>query len=98
MSLTSQQKKQLKEVAHKRKPVIIVGKSGLSSNVYAEIDQALSHHELIKVKLAGVDREQRGTLIEAILAATAAEEVQAIGGIVVLYRAPKKGAPKIKLE
>ena len=98
MSLNSQQKKQLKELAHQRKPVVIVGKSGLSDSVLAEIDQALTHHELIKVKLAGADREQRSTLVATIVTATAAEEVQMIGNIVILYRAPAKGATvKIKL-
>lgn len=97
MLLTPHQKKQLKELAHPRKPVVIVGKGGLSPNVLSEIDQALTFHELIKVKLAGADREQRATLIEAIVAATASCEVQAIGTILVLYRAPKSGKRKITL-
>ncbi len=52
----------------------------------AEIDNALDHHELIKVKVAGADRETKQLIIDAILRETKAVEVQTIGHILVLYR------------
>ena len=56
----------------------------------AEIESALEHHELIKVKLRA-DREQRVRWSEEILAASGAEVVHSIGQVVSLYRRnPKK--------
>ena len=73
----------------------MVGEAGLTENVIAEIDQALAHHELIKVKIRLGDRTERRQAIAAICEKTACEEVQAIGQIAVFYR--KATSPAIKL-
>lgn len=86
MSLTLKQKKSLRNLAHSRKPVVIIGQHGLGENVIGEIDQALEHHELVKVRVNAADRAQRGEFIERICKATGAELVQRIGHIAVLYR------------
>ena len=64
----------------------MLGGNGLTEGVLAEIDHALSHHELIKVKVAGADRETKQLIIDAIVRETQAEAVQTIGHVVVLYR------------
>ncbi|TFT47959.1 YhbY family RNA-binding protein, partial [Proteus mirabilis] len=38
-------------------PVVMIGNNGLTEGVLAEIEIALAHHELIKVKIAGEDRD-----------------------------------------
>ena len=48
------------------KPVVIIGSAGLSAAVVREIDLSLEHHELMKVRLGGVDRETKQRLIAAI--------------------------------
>ena len=78
MPLTGKQKHYLRGLAHHRKPVVMVGEAGLTENVIAEIDQALAHHELIKVKIRLGDRTERRQAIAAICEKTACEEVQAI--------------------
>lgn len=45
-SLTNPQKRQLKALAHPRKPVVIIGDNGLTDAVMQEIEIALDHHEL----------------------------------------------------
>ncbi|MBA1332082.1 RNA-binding protein YhbY, partial [Candidatus Endoriftia persephone str. Guaymas] len=66
MALSTQQNRKLKQLAHHLKPVVIIGQHGLSENVMSEIELALSHHELIKVKLAGADKAEREQLSSAI--------------------------------
>ena len=62
MNLSTKQKQHLKGLAHPLKPVVLLGSNGLTEGVLAEIEQALEHHELIKVKIATEDRETK-TLI-----------------------------------
>jgi RNA-binding protein HI_1333 len=54
--------------------------------VLAEIDNALDYHELIKIKIAGAERETKQLIINAIVRETKASKVQTIGHILVLYR------------
>ena len=86
MNLTTKQKQFLKGLAHHLSPVVILGGNGLTEGVLAEIDNALNHHELIKVKIAGADREVKQLIIDAIVRETNAVNVQTIGHVLVLYR------------
>lgn len=86
MTLTTKQRQFLKGLAHHLSPVVMLGGNGLTEGVLAEIDNALNHHELIKVKIAGADREVKQLIIQAIVRETKAIEVQTIGHILVLYR------------
>ncbi len=86
MALTASQKRYLRTFAHDLKPVILVGQKGVTEALLAEFDGALSHHELVKVKLADDDREQRAQSIEAIRAHSGAELVQSIGKVACFYR------------
>ena len=53
------------------------------------MDAALEQHELIKVKIAGQDREARDAMIADLASRTDATLVQRIGHTAVLYRASK---------
>ncbi|MCW9733881.1 ribosome assembly RNA-binding protein YhbY [Avibacterium sp. 20-15] len=86
MQLSTKQKQFLKGLAHHLSPVVMLGGNGLTEGVIAEIDNALNHHELIKVKIAGADRETKQLIIDAIVRETQAVAVQTIGHILVLYR------------
>ena len=86
MNLTTKQRQFLKGLAHHLSPVVMLGGNGLTEGVLAEIDNALNHHELIKVKIAGADREVKQLIIDAIVRDTKAVNVQTIGHILVLYR------------
>ena len=86
MNLTTKQRQFLKGLAHHLSPVVILGGNGLTEGVLAEIDNALNHHELIKVKIAGADREVKQLIIDAIVRETNAVNVQTIGHVLVLYR------------
>ncbi len=86
MSLNKKQIQHLKGVAHSLKPVVLLGSNGLTEAVVAEIDYALNHHELIKVKIPTDDRETKGLIVEAICRETNAIKVQVIGKTLVIYR------------
>ncbi|MBV7315488.1 ribosome assembly RNA-binding protein YhbY [Shewanella sp. NIFS-20-20] len=86
MNLTTKQKQHLKALAHNLKPVVLLGSNGLTEGVLAEIDNALGHHELIKVKVATSDRDMKAAIVDAIVRETQSEKVQVIGHILVLFR------------
>ncbi len=90
MNLSTKQKQHLKGLAHPLKPVVMLGNNGLTEGVLAEIENALEHHELIKVKIAGEDRETKALIVNAIIRETRAAEVQVIGKVLVLYRRSKE--------
>ncbi|NNJ65973.1 MAG: ribosome assembly RNA-binding protein YhbY [Xanthomonadales bacterium] len=90
MSLNPRQKRFLRGLTHALQPVVIVGDKGLTENVLAEIEGALDHHELIKIRLRS-DRETRTAWAAEIGRATRAERVHAIGQVVCFFRRnPKK--------
>ncbi|CDG48535.1 ribosome assembly RNA-binding protein YhbY [Serratia symbiotica] len=90
MHLNKKQKQHLKGLAHPLKPVVMLGNHGLTEGVLAEIEQALEHHELIKVKLAAEDRETKTLIADAIVRETGACNVQIIGNTLILYRPSKE--------
>ena len=86
MNLNNKQKQYLKGLAHPLKPVVMLGNNGLTEGVLAEIEQALAHHELIKIKVAAEERETKTLIVDAIVRETKASNVQVIGNMLVLYR------------
>lgn len=86
MTLSKKQIQYLKSLAHSLKPVVLLGSNGLTEGVVAEIDVALNHHELIKIKIPTDDRETKQLIVDAICRETEALKVQVIGKTLVLYR------------
>ncbi len=88
MKLSSGQIKRLRAEGHrlKLKPVVIVGQKGLSENLQNEIDGALTHHELLKLRIPALDRSDRRELAERICRENDATLVESIGGVIVIYR------------
>ena len=84
--LTNAQIRFLRGQAHGLKAILQVGAKGISDALAAEVDGALEHHELIKVKVAAEDRDQRDALIDALVGRSRAALVQRIGHTAVLYR------------
>jgi len=95
MSLTTDQKKRLRTLAHTLNPIVAVGANGLSQNVQLEVDRALDDHELIKVKFAVGDRDLKRDLIKQLVEIVEAELVQEIGNIAVLFRKAENPNPKL---
>ena len=86
MSLSEQTRRELRTRGHTLKPVVSIGNAGLSPAVMREIELSLAHHELMKIKISGGEREQRGDMIAQICEQLGAEQVQPIGHIALIYR------------
>jgi RNA-binding protein len=96
MELTEKQRRRLKGLAHPLKPVILMGTAGLTPAVVAETARALLVHELIKVRLPGLDREARDLALVQLAEQTHSAMVTRIGHVAVLYR-PHPQIPRIVL-
>ncbi len=79
----------LKAKSHHLKPVVTIGQKGWHEALHKELEAALDHHELMKLKLAG-DREARDRLVGILLEQTGAILIQRIGNTVTIYRQKTK--------
>jgi RNA-binding protein len=93
-SLLGFQKQYLKSLAHPLKPVVQVGKDGLTEAVVTQTRQALLAHELIKVRLSR-PTDKKGLAAE-LARACLATFWELIGHTVILYK-PHPDEPEIKL-
>ena len=97
MPLTENQKRQLRKLGHNLKPVVMIGANGYTDAVNEEINLALEHHELIKVRVSGAERDSREQMIKEMSERNKAELVQRIGHIALLFRRNKE-KPRIELS
>jgi RNA-binding protein len=85
-TLTARERSRLKARAHPLEPTVTIGQEGLTDAVLREVDRALTAHELIKVRAAVADREERRLVLQTICERTGAASVQQVGRILVLWR------------
>lgn len=85
-ALTTRERTALKARAHALEPLVHVGGAGVPDGLVAEVDRALTAHELIKVKVATDDRVARVAAGDEIAARTGASVVHRVGKIVILWR------------
>lgn len=94
--LTEKQRKHLRGLAHDVNVVVQTGAAGLTDAVLAEIDAALTAHELIKVRFLASERADRDAMIAHTRDKLDALFIQRVGHVATLFRRnPKK--PKIEL-
>ncbi len=97
LKLTPAERSALRSEAHALNPVVIIGDAGLTPAVMKEIDASLNAHGLIKVRVAGDDRDARLEMYATICEELDAAPIQHIGKLLVLFR-PKKEAQKERAE
>lgn len=95
MPISSDRKKQFRTIGHQLNPIVTIAGNGLSEGVLQELNRALEDHELIKVKLALAEREERKAIVAELQALPNVELIQEIGKVVLLYRPNKKANPKL---
>jgi len=88
MEMNSGQIRRLRAEGHRLglKPVVTVGQKGLSEGLHAELDAALDHHELLKLRIPALDRGARREFAESICLRHKAVLVESIGSVIVIYR------------
>lgn len=85
-NLSVKERTHLKQRAHHLHAVVMIGQNGLTDAVIRETNANLLAHELIKVQIAGDDRQERLAIAESLCQACQAELVQHIGKQLVLWR------------
>lgn len=90
--LSEKQKKHLRGLAHALDPVSRLGSAGVTDAFLAELEATLTHHELIKLKVAAADRQARDAAIDTIVGRTGAGLIARVGNTAVLYRPRPDGA------
>jgi RNA-binding protein len=96
MDLSDAQKKYLRGLGHRLKPVVMIGQHGVTDGVVAETGRALADHELIKVRVRLGDRAARDAALGELVARTAATLVQRVGNVALIYLENKE-LPRILL-
>ena len=83
--LDKETKRTLKAQAHPLKPLVQIGRNGLTPSALANIDKALTDHILIKVKFND-HKQQKKQLSQEIADKTKADIVDLIGNTLILHR------------
>ncbi len=91
-ALSSAERRALRARAHALNPVVAIGNGGLTPGVMAEVERSLKAHELIKIRVGGMEHAERESACEAICGQTGAAQVQHIGKVLVVYRKRPKEA------
>lgn len=98
MKLNTKQIVHLRGLAHSLSPVVMIGNNGLTENIFKEIELNLNAHELIKIQVAGDDKEARKAMYLDICTKTNAVAVHLIGKQLVVYRASETIKEKAKIH
>ena len=77
--------RRLKSASQLIKPVLRVGRAGITPALVAVLEQALTGHELVKVRFDAF-KEQRHELARALAAQTASHVILQVGHVVTLFR------------
>ena len=83
--LTNAKIRELKARAQLLKPILKMGKDGLSAQFLAEVDKTLQHRELIKVKFEQF-KEQKKELAISLAEKSGSHLITRVGHVAVLYR------------
>ncbi len=78
-------RKYLRGLAHTLKPVVHVGRAGLTDTLVGSVDTALADHELIKVRFLEF-KDSRRELAGELAERTGAEQVGLVGHVAIFYR------------
>ena len=87
--MTSKQRAYLKSLAMTMDPILQIGKSSLTPENTAAIDEALAARELIKIHVLQNCLDDPKALAQIVAERTHSEVVQVIGKKIVLYRPGK---------
>lgn len=90
--LSNREVRALKARAQLLKPMLKVGKDGLSPAFVKAADDALAHHELVKVKFDEF-KEQRKDLTRKLAESVSANLIMQVGHVIVLFRRKAKPTP-----
>lgn len=85
LEITSQERSALRAAAHSLRPVVMIGDKGLTDAVLKEIDNNLTAHNLIKVRVSQ-ERDVREDMLASICEQLSCAPVHHLGKILILHR------------
>ncbi len=83
--LTNAEKTELKRRANRYEPVVRVGHAGVSEEFLRSLDEALTVHQLVKIKFA-VFKDEKKKLAPEIARRTGSELISRVGNVAIYYR------------
>ena len=96
MTLSGKQKKYLRGLAHSLKPVVQLGKEGLTNGIERQLIKALEDHELVKIRFGAGFEQDHDEALAHLLKDSTSELAGRIGHTAVLYRR-RAEKPEIRL-
>jgi RNA-binding protein len=90
--LSNREMRELKARAQRIKPLLKVGREGLSAAFLKATDDALAHHELVKVKFDEF-KEQKKELGPELARQANANMIMQVGHVIVLFRRKPQPMP-----
>ena len=88
--LDKKDKYRLRSLANPLKPLVIIGKDGLTENIISSINDAIKTHELIKISLLktyeGLPAKQLGELIASTING---HFIYSVGRVIVVFKKNK---------
>lgn len=85
-SLTGKQARFLRGLGHHLKPLVILGKEGISDSLLASVEAVLDAHELIKIKVGNNCPLDRREVASQLAAKTGGAVAQILGKTILLFR------------
>lgn len=92
--LTSSQRSYLTKRSHKVRPVVYIGKDGLTESVGKAANEAFKHNEIVKVKFAS-NRELKKDISTELESFTESYLVRVIGHIAIYYKPFEEKADRV---
>ena len=80
--------RRLKAAAQLLEPMLKIGKAGLSDGFVQSVHEALSLHELVKIKFVEF-KDQKKDLAPQLAGKTASHLIMRVGNVMVLHRPPE---------
>ena len=97
-TLKGYEKKFLRGLAHDLRPVVLIGKDGITDGIVRAADEELSQHELIKIKFNDAkEKNQKETLTGELIDKTGSAQIGMIGHTAILYR-PQADPAKRRIQ
>ena len=96
--LTAKQRQFLKAKAHAMKPLLQIGKAGVTPALIEELDRVVGIHELVKVKLNdNTFEDEKGVLAVLTEKVDGLLHVWTIGHTLILFRPSRERATRFQL-
>lgn len=90
--LSNSQMRKFKSAAQHLEPMLKIGKAGLTDGFVRSVDEALTQHELVKIKFVDF-KEQKKELAPQLAEKTSSHLIMRVGNVMVLHR-PRPVEPK----